>query len=423
MAGKRKAEGIALLSVYNDDEEDMDIDDEDDDEDEDKDDAKAEAAVAQEEEQLPAVVSPVPSLPSPALVSPSVPEQEAAAASVPATSPLLQVVDVVTTAAVSVGLGIVDYAHDDGNMSPEPEEGEITITGRAIVVSEATVDINVSYKEVHQPDSSLHTSSDKALSPEHAGQREESTFGNVAEVTNEKPSQESSHEENGSIALEAKTIDPLLEFLPSAPSITCSEELQIRFTKYLQMKNQGRSFNKDLRCSKGYRNPDFLQRAVRYQGIDQIGSCFKKEIFDPHGYDATDFYDALAVQQRRELEKKEQERKQSQRVDFVRGGVQPSQVAAADARTKPTAQIVASHKSGLSSNTSNTVHSTSSNDASGKVDIRVSKKSKWDKVKCLQLWIALPMRSMNSYIRPSLSQLEPCAPPQCHKSHPSQPPI
>ena len=59
------------------------------------------------------------------------------------------------------------------------------------------------------------------------------------------------------------------------------------------LKNAGRSFNEELRKSKGYRNPDFLQRAVKYQEIDQIGSCFKKEIFDPHGYDPSDFYDAL----------------------------------------------------------------------------------------------------------------------------------
>ena len=68
---------------------------------------------------------------------------------------------------------------------------------------------------------------------------------------------------------------------------------QQKFAKYLVLKNAGRSFNEELRKSKGYRNPDFLQRAVKYKEIDQIGSCFKKEIFDPHGYDPSDFYDAL----------------------------------------------------------------------------------------------------------------------------------
>jgi hypothetical protein len=28
-----------------------------------------------------------------------------------------------------------------------------------------------------------------------------------------------------------------------------------------------------------------LQHAVRYQEIDQIGTCFSKDVFDPYGYD------------------------------------------------------------------------------------------------------------------------------------------
>ncbi|XP_078151411.1 uncharacterized protein LOC144546737 isoform X2 [Carex rostrata] len=75
-----------------------------------------------------------------------------------------------------------------------------------------------------------------------------------------------------------------------------------------------------------YRNPDFLQHAVRYQDIDQIGTCFSKEVFDPHGLDKSDFYDAIEADMRREQERKEQERKKSPKVDFVSGGIQPPAV-------------------------------------------------------------------------------------------------
>lgn len=64
---------------------------------------------------------------------------------------------------------------------------------------------------------------------------------------------------------------------------------------FLKWKERGRSFNEDLRNSKGYRNPDFLQLAVVHQKIDEIGSCFDPKIFDPHGYDKSDFADALGT--------------------------------------------------------------------------------------------------------------------------------
>ncbi len=68
---------------------------------------------------------------------------------------------------------------------------------------------------------------------------------------------------------------------------------QAKFTKYSKLKEAGRSFNEDLRNSKGYRNPDFLQHAVTHENIDQIGSCFRPDIFNPHGYEKIDFFDAL----------------------------------------------------------------------------------------------------------------------------------
>ncbi len=70
---------------------------------------------------------------------------------------------------------------------------------------------------------------------------------------------------------------------------------QAKFTKYSKLKEAGRSFNEDLRNSKGYRNPDFLQHAVTHENIDQIGSCFRPDIFNPHGYEKIDFFDALGT--------------------------------------------------------------------------------------------------------------------------------
>ena len=66
--------------------------------------------------------------------------------------------------------------------------------------------------------------------------------------------------------------------------------MQKKIDKFLSLKKIGRSFNAEVRNRKDYRNPDFLLHAVRYQDIDQIGSCFSKDVFDPHGYDQSDYY-------------------------------------------------------------------------------------------------------------------------------------
>lgn len=69
--------------------------------------------------------------------------------------------------------------------------------------------------------------------------------------------------------------------------------LQRKIDKFLALKKIGKSFNAEVRNRKDYRNPDFLLHAVRYQDIDQIGSCFSKDVFDPHGYDKSDYYDEI----------------------------------------------------------------------------------------------------------------------------------
>ncbi|CAI7743125.1 unnamed protein product, partial [Closterium sp. NIES-54] len=149
----------------------------------------------------------------------------------------------------------------------------------------------------------------------------------------------------------------------------------------------GRSINDALRNSKGYRNPDFMQQVgmrwvgggegcdcvgrtrrvvtvalldskgncnglfvplstshwplalpfslflslqvVKHEGIDEHGSCFSKDVFNPHGFDRLDYYDALVAEQRREMERKEQERRQKGgQIEFQRGGTVVQLIAA-----------------------------------------------------------------------------------------------
>ncbi|KAI9076436.1 hypothetical protein K1719_041583 [Acacia pycnantha] len=72
-----------------------------------------------------------------------------------------------------------------------------------------------------------------------------------------------------------------------------------------------------------YRNPDFLLHSVRYQDIEQIGSCFDNDVLDPHGYDPSDYYDEIEADMRHDSDRKELEKKKAQKVEFASGGAQP----------------------------------------------------------------------------------------------------
>ncbi|KAL5772205.1 hypothetical protein ACOSP7_011806 [Xanthoceras sorbifolium] len=239
---------------------------------------------------------------------------------------------------------IVDYGHDEIAMSPEPEEGEIDIQHANDDFRERTPMATEPIEHLEQLQ--LDTMSSATMETEAAALQE------TVEVTEEA--------------------DPLDKFLPPPPKLKCSEELQRKIDKFLGLKRIGKSFNAEVRNRKDYRNPDFLLHAVRYQDIDQIGSCFSKHVFDPHGYEQSDYYEEIEADMKREKERKDQENKKNQKVEFIPGGVQPGLVAAAP---KPNIPIT-----GLSAAVASGFHPVPTATDAVSRDGRHNKKSKWDKV-------------------------------------------
>ena len=73
---------------------------------------------------------------------------------------------------------------------------------------------------------------------------------------------------------------------------------QAKIVKWLELKAQGRSMNAELRKSKGYRNPTFLQRIVDHYEIEELRSHFSPDVFDPYNYDKADYYNQLGASRR-----------------------------------------------------------------------------------------------------------------------------
>ncbi|XP_021907737.1 uncharacterized protein LOC110822040 [Carica papaya] len=322
---KKQAEGIALLSMYNDedDEEMEDIEEEEKDdeyrevsnvEEGGEDDSRNKVGVSSDFglENTPQGLSQN-STPAEGKFSHLTPQQvQVLFSSSPQQQQRVALAD--TRRSGKERLTIVDYGHDEVAMSPEPEPVKTDATNHIIIESEA------------------------------------------AEVEN-------------ACNVCGENVDPLDLFLPPPPKEKCTEDLQRKIDKFLALKKIGKSFNAEVRNRKDYRNPDFLLHAVRYQDIDQIGSCFSKDVFDPHGYDKSDYYDEIEVDMKRERERKEQENKKNQKVEFHSGGTQPGIVTSAPKPNIPIPGVPALVAGGLPSATD-----------AGVRDGRPNKKTKWDKV-------------------------------------------
>lgn len=376
MASKKQSEGIALLSLYNDDGDDEmeDIEDEDEEEDEDvmrgeyHDDAAGPAA----DEDLAADTDRTTVADSGNEVAGDgfTPTEKSRTPHVNRLfSPPQEQQRVELRISRSATLTIVDYGHDEVAMSPEPEEGEIDGSGRVMFGDQLHVINGDLLDRTSSGTVQVLTPNNQANTPQFSEALQSDTLNNDAVIRpNDAELEEADQDEH-------KSVDPLDKFLPPPPKAKCSEELQRKINKFLEYKKAGKSFNAEVRNRKDYRNPDFLLHAVRYQDIDQIGSCFSKDVFDPHGYDSSDFYDQIEADMRRESDKKEQEKKKAQnpKVEFASGGTQPGIVLGAPRISMPVT-------GGSAATTGGMQLVPPAADSINRDGGRQNKKSKWDKV-------------------------------------------
>ncbi|GMH06940.1 hypothetical protein Nepgr_008780 [Nepenthes gracilis] len=263
---------------------------------------------------------------------------------------------------------IVDYGHDEVANSPEAEEGEILGTGRTMY-DEEVQNANADFQE-RTPVVNLQTSTPSIQSTPQSSIHADILQSDV--VYKIPKESEIAVSESAKMSEEVvKDVDPLDSFLPPPPKAKCSDELQEKINKFLAYKRLGKSFNAEVRNRKDYRNPDFLQHAVRYQEVDEIGSCFSKDVFDPHGYDSSDFYDAIEADMKHEVERKELEKKKNQKMEFVSGGTQLGPAV--------TVQKVNMPVTGLNPTSGGLQSAPVASEACIR-ESRQNKKSKWDKV-------------------------------------------
>ena len=126
--------------------------------------------------------------------------------------------------------------------------------------------------------------------------------------------------------------------IPLTPPGSPRASTTAKFSRFLELKQQGVHFNEKLAKSSALKNPSLLQKLMNFAGIsehDQYASSLPKEAWDPASFPPGAYKEELTKSQQELLKKKEDEKRQAQRqaVEFVPASGESYTVAATSTAT------------------------------------------------------------------------------------------
>ncbi|XP_045232618.1 SAP30-binding protein isoform X4 [Macaca fascicularis] len=167
--------------------------------------------------------------------------------------------------------------------------------------------------------------------------------------------------------------------IPPEPPGRCSNHLQDKIQKLYERKiKEGMDMNYIIQRKKEFRNPSIYEKLIQFCAIDELGTNYPKDMFDPHGWSEDSYYEALAKAQKIEMDKLEKAKKERTKaccrdVSAAPGDRScPSPVRAGAASSW--IEFVTGTKKGTTTNATATTTTT----ASTAVADAQKRKSKWD---------------------------------------------
>ncbi|XP_061912290.1 SAP30-binding protein isoform X4 [Entelurus aequoreus] len=172
---------------------------------------------------------------------------------------------------------------------------------------------------------------DKASENEDSGES-----NSVAEVETKDP--------NELVALfseKVRNMSPDEIRIPPEPPGRCSSQLQEKIHKLYERKLHGDfDTNNHIQKKKEFRNPSIYEKLIQFCSIDELGTNYPNDMFDPHGWSEDSYYEALAKAQKVEMDKLEKAKKERTKIEFVTGtkkGTNASSTAASTTNSSTTA--------------------------------------------------------------------------------------
>ncbi|XP_067573140.1 SAP30-binding protein isoform X3 [Pseudorca crassidens] len=82
--------------------------------------------------------------------------------------------------------------------------------------------------------------------------------------------------------------------IPPEPPGRCSNHLQDKIQKLYERKiKEGMDMNYIIQRKKEFRNPSIYEKLIQFCAIDELGTNYPKDMFDPHGWSEDSYYEAL----------------------------------------------------------------------------------------------------------------------------------
>jgi hypothetical protein len=69
--------------------------------------------------------------------------------------------------------------------------------------------------------------------------------------------------------------------------------VQAKMEKWTELRRNGTSFNGALMNNKGFRNPSIMNKLIEFLELDEYGSNYPKEEYDPRGFPPESFLEEL----------------------------------------------------------------------------------------------------------------------------------
>ncbi|XP_017271736.1 SAP30-binding protein isoform X1 [Kryptolebias marmoratus] len=133
--------------------------------------------------------------------------------------------------------------------------------------------------------------------------------------------------------------------IPPEPPGRCSSQLQEKISKLYERTLRGDfDTNSHIQKKKEFRNPSIYEKLIQFCGIDELGTNYPKDMFDPHGWSEDSYYEGLAKAQKVEMDKLEKAKKERTKIEFVTGtkkGTNASSTAASTTSSTSTTTATA----------------------------------------------------------------------------------
>lgn len=125
-----------------------------------------------------------------------------------------------------------------------------------------------------------------------------------------------------------KTLEGLNEneiVVPPEPPTRCAGSVIEKMKQLKEKKDRGMDMVSLIQKRKDFRNPSIYEKLIVHCGIDEFGTNFASEFYDPHKWSSESYYESLSSAQKDLMDQRERERKEkSTKVEIVVGTAKKS---------------------------------------------------------------------------------------------------